>query len=196
MRYAIIENEELSRDNLKSDIARLRLDYQLLFTAESIEETLACLNTYPQVELLFMDIELSDGNSFEIFHHKKITTPIIFTTAYNDFAIQAFKVNSINYLLKPYSLHELEKAIVKLEQITSFVKPDYTEIISSFSPKKSRDRILISIGDNYSFVKTTDVAYFLRDEKYVYVILNNGIKNITDFMNLTEVFKARLFIHF
>ena len=118
------------------------------------------------------------------------------TTAYNDFAIQAFKVNSIDYLLKPYSLHELEKAIVKLEQITSFVKPDYTEIISSFSPKKSRDRILISIGDNYSFVKTTDVAYFLRDEKYVYVILNNGIKNITDFMNLTEVFKARLFIHF
>ena len=83
-----------------------------------------------------------------------------------------------------------------MEQITSFVKPDYTEIISSFSPKKSRDRILISIGDNYSFVKTTDVAYFLRDEKYVYVILNNGIKNITDFMNLTEVFKARLFIHF
>lgn len=93
MRYAIIENEELSRDNLKSDIARLWPDYQLLFTAESIEETLACLNTYPQVELLFMDIELSDGNSFEIFHHKKITTPIIFTTAYNDFAIQAFKVN-------------------------------------------------------------------------------------------------------
>ena len=133
-----------------------------------------------------MDIELSDGNSFEIFHHKKITTPIIFTTAYNDFAIQAFKVNSINYLLKPYSLHELEKAIVKLEQITSFVKLDYTEIISSFSPKKSRDRILISIGDNYSFVKTTDVAYFLRDEKYVYVILNNGIKNITDFMNLKK----------
>lgn len=112
MRYAIIENEELSRDNLKSDIARLWPDYQLLFTAESIEETLACLNTYPQVELLFMDIELSDGNSFEIFHHKKITTPIIFTTAYNDFAIQAFKVNSIDYLLKPYSLHELEKAIV------------------------------------------------------------------------------------
>ena len=89
-------------------------------------------------------------------------------------------------MLKPYSLHELEKAIVKLEQITSFVKPDYTEIISSFSPKKSRDRILISIGDNYSFVKTTDVAYFLRDEKYVYVILNNGIKNITDFMNLKK----------
>lgn len=143
-----------------------------------------------------MDIELSDGNSFEVFHYKKITTPIIFTTAYNDFAIQAFKVNSIDYLLKPYSLHELEKAIVKLQQITSFVKPDYNEIISSFSPKKSRDRILISIGDNYSFVKTTDVAYFLRDEKYVYVILNNGIKNITDFMNLTEVFKARLFIHF
>lgn len=76
MRYAIIENEELSRDNLNSDIARLRPDYHLLFTAESIEETLACLNTYPQVELLFMDIELSDGNSFEIFHHKKITTPL------------------------------------------------------------------------------------------------------------------------
>lgn len=86
----------------------------MLFTAESIEETLAYLNTYPQVELLFMDIELSDGNSFEVFHYKKITTPIIFTTAYNDFAIQAFKVNSIDYLLKPYSLHELEKAIVKL----------------------------------------------------------------------------------
>lgn len=187
MKYAIIENEEVSRDNLKNDVMRLRPNYQLLFTAESIDDTVTCLKSNPQVELLFMDIELTDGNSFEIFRRTQVTTPIIFTTAYNDFAIQAFKVNSIDYLLKPFSLSELEKAILKFEQLSVPVHPDYSALVQAFSNKTGRDRILINVGDNYSFVNTADVAWFQREEKYVYAVMNNGRRHITDYQNLSDV---------
>ncbi|WP_051530718.1 LytR/AlgR family response regulator transcription factor [Prevotella dentasini] len=99
-KYAIIENEPISLESLKQTVAVLRPEYELVFTAESVEESIAFFQESPGVDLVFMDIELVDGNCFEIFGKVEVHTPIIFTTAYDTFALQAFKVNSVDYLLK------------------------------------------------------------------------------------------------
>ena len=128
MNYIIIENEAFALENLKQTVARLRTDYNLTFTAESIEDAVEYLRMHPNIDLIFMDIELVDGNCFEIFRQVKVETPVIFTTAYDDFAIQAFQVNSIDYLLKPIGDEALGAALDKLERLTSkqTAAPDYT----------------------------------------------------------------------
>ena len=118
MNYIIIENEAFALENLKHTVARLRPDYHLMFTAESIEDSVEYLLGKPDIDLIFMDIELVDGNCFEIFRQVKVETPVIFTTAYDDFAIQAFQVDSIDYLLKPIAINEL---IIKLEDRAEYI---------------------------------------------------------------------------
>jgi DNA-binding LytR/AlgR family response regulator len=194
MRYAIVENEELALLNMRRSVEELRPDYLLVFTAESVEDTITQLQAHTQLDLIFMDIELTDGNCFQIFQQVKVSTPIIFTTAYDDYAIQAFKVNSIDYLLKPISDRELQRAIEKFEMLhtPAAVVPDYARLVDCFrnitpTPHPLRDRILIKVGDNYSNVGMNDIAYFLRDDKYVTAVLTNGKRRITDFQNLNEV---------
>ena len=187
MRYAIIENETFALQNLQRMISAVRPQYELCFTAESVEESVAFFSSSPQLDLVFMDIELTDTNCFSIFEQVKMEIPIIFTTAYDDFALQAFKVNSVDYLLKPISEEELLKAIVKFEQHRRHDVAGYGPLAELFRPKPKRERILVSLGDNYLHVKLDDVAYFVRDDKYVCVVLTNGKRYITDFQNLGEV---------
>ena len=134
MRYAIVENEELALLNMRRSVEELRPDYLLVFTAESVEDTITQLQAHTQLDLIFMDIELTDGNCFQIFQQVKVATPIIFTTAYDDYAIQAFKVNSIDYLLKPISDRELQRAIEKFEMLhtPAAVVPDYARLVDCF----------------------------------------------------------------
>lgn len=187
MRYAIIENEAFALQNLQRMLLILRPDYELCFTAESVEECIAFFSTSPNIDVVFMDIELTDGNCFSIFEEVKTNIPIIFTTAYDDFALQAFKVNSIDYLLKPISEDELLRAVEKFEQSSRSHIPDYDMIRQIFNVKDERKRILVNVGDNYSHVDLCNVAYFVRDDKYVDVVLMNGKRYITDFSSLGEV---------
>jgi DNA-binding LytR/AlgR family response regulator len=189
MKYLIIENEAFALENLKKIVARLRPDWHLQFTAESVEETVDYLISKPDVDLLFMDIELVDGNCFEIFKRVKIETPVIFTTAYDDFAIQAFKVNSIDYLLKPITEDAVSEALEKFErlQVKPAETPDYSQLLQQLMQPASRQRILISSGDNYGYVMIDDVAFFLSEDKYVFVYLRSGVRRMTDFHNLGEV---------
>ena len=189
-RYAIIENEEFALLNLKMMVEQLRPNYELVFTGESVEDSVRFFSGKPELDLVFMDIELTDDNCFEIFRRVEVRTPIIFTTAYNDFTLQAFKVNSVDYLLKPIAESDLENAIIKFEAVVAPRHPeipDYTELIKSFASRFKQSRILISSGDNYSYTEIEDVAFFIRDEKYVCAVLRNGRSYITDFQNLSEV---------
>lgn len=115
LRYAIIENEELARRNLQAQIEQARPGAQMLFYCETIEESIAAIREHPEVSLIFMDIELDDGNCFEIFRRVEVKAPVVFTTAYDEYAIKAFKVNSIDYLLKPIEQADVETAIAKFE---------------------------------------------------------------------------------
>jgi DNA-binding LytR/AlgR family response regulator len=187
--YIIIENEAFALENLKQTVARLRHDYHLTFTAESIEETVEYLRTHPDISLIFMDIELVDGNCFEIFRQVKVETPVIFTTAYDDFAIQAFHVNSIDYLLKPIGDEALGTALDKLERLTGKnpATPDYATLMRQMLQPTNRQRILLNSGDNYSYAMIDDVAYFMSEDKYVYACLRSGQRRMTEFHNLAEV---------
>lgn len=187
MNYVIIENEAYALENLKHSIAGLRPAWQLVFTAESVEQTVAFLRSRPAIDLIFMDIELVDGTCFDIFRQVKVETPIIFTTAYDDFAIQAFKVNSVDYLLKPIGELALSEAIIKYERLTSHPNIDYQTLLAHMSRPPGRQRILISSGDTFGYVMIDDVAFFVSEDKYVYAVMRNGQRRMTNFSNLAEV---------
>lgn len=126
MKYAIIEDEQIVMQNLDQMIRQLRPHYQKIFQTDTAEETIKFLMSDLKPDLLFMDIELSDANSFTIFEKVDIKVPIIFTTAYDEYAIKAFTVNSIDYLLKPISKDNLLRAIEKIESL-SITPPSTTE---------------------------------------------------------------------
>lgn len=217
--YAIIENEELSRLNLEYQVNRLRPDWKLCFTAETVEDCVAFFREggASGIHLLFLDIELDDGNCFDIFRELEedtrqdrpmIDIPVIFTTSYNQYAIEAFWLNSVDYLLKPIQDEDLERAIGKWERMRhgcSRPPADMEKLLESFTalmsqakgavptsvperPHKAASRILITAGDSYYSVELADVAYFQADDKVVYAVMkDSGRRRITGFASLGEV---------
>lgn len=116
-----------------------------------------------------MDIELADGNSFKIFDLIHVTSPVIFTTAYDEYALKAFKVNSIDYLLKPIVVEDLNRALEKWNSIKS-KEPDWSSILSSFQlNKKYKERILITQGDKLIPIPTSQILFFRAEDKTVFV---------------------------
>lgn len=190
MKYAIIENEEFARINLREVIGMVRPGYECAFTAETVEECVRFFSAPNDIKLIFMDIELDDGNCFKIFSRTDINTPVIFTTAYDEYAIQAFKVNSIDYLLKPVSEEDVERAIRKFESMQPRQTPDYRGLTAEITKARTRRRILISNVGGYSFVSTDDIAWFEAEDKYVSVVLLSGKKMLTDFGSLSDVMEG------
>lgn len=117
MNILIVEDEALSARRLKAMVAEIDPTFRILEITDSIESTLLWLHHHPMPDLMLMDIELTDGKSFDIFDQFRITCPVIFVTAYDEYAIRAFKVNSIDYLLKPVKQEELVRSIDKLKQL-------------------------------------------------------------------------------
>ncbi|MBD5356770.1 MAG: response regulator transcription factor [Bacteroides sp.] len=194
MKYAIIEDEEFARDNLRRIIESLRPDYECVFTSESVSDCVRYFSEDNDVSLIFMDIELDDGNCFDIFNKIDLDVPVIFTTAYDEYALKAFKVNSVDYLLKPILKEEVAKAIEKYE-LHLPVEPDYSSLVAAITPRSS-GRVLITTRMGYYFVKTEDVAWIEAADKYVSLVLKDGSSRVTDFASLREVselFDPRLF---
>jgi two-component system LytT family response regulator len=137
METLIIEDEVLATKHLQHVLDEVG-NIKVIGVLESIAETIEWFNANPQPELLFMDIHLADGSAFEIFRHVNITCPIIFTTAYDEYALKAFKVNSIDYLLKPVDRQMVEKAMEKLRTLSSISKmqQEIRKLIGSFIEKK------------------------------------------------------------
>ncbi|MDO8898066.1 MAG: LytTR family DNA-binding domain-containing protein, partial [Bacteroidales bacterium] len=139
-------------------------------------------NTDP--DLIMIDIKIADGNSFLIFSQIKVVSPVIFTTAYNEFALQAFKENSIDYLLKPLKLHDLEKAIEKLKRLSA-PKPtaeymQLLELLGGKQPKLLR-RFMVKAGQQIKVFTTEEVAYFYIVEKIVFAMLKSGDRYPLDY---------------
>src|ERR1044072_1855946 len=119
MRIAIIEDEEMAVQQLKSLLPACITNANVVAVIDTVEEAVEWLNTRPAVDLLFIDIHLADGSCFSIFQQCKIEIPVIFTTAYDQYAIRAFEVNSIDYLLKPVRIERLQQAVDKFQRLTS-----------------------------------------------------------------------------
>jgi DNA-binding LytR/AlgR family response regulator len=180
--YMIIEDEFFSSERLRKMISTLRPSYNMVCHTESVEESVEWLREN-KVDLIFMDVELADHNCFEIFSRVDVKTPVIFTTAYNEYAIRAFKVNSIDYLLKPYEEHELAAAIEKFETLhhrPSAPPFDYGRLESLVSGFAAKKRMVIGLGNSFITVDMADVSHFFSEDKYTYLHTFAGKSHIID----------------
>lgn len=183
MKAIIIEDEKLAAQKLKSMLSKVQPNLEIVAEIGSIEEAVNFFQSENEVELVFLDIHLSDGSSFNIFDKVEIKAPIIFTTAYDEYALKAFKVNSIDYLLKPIAEADLRKALDKLKNITEKEgKVNVEKFLSTFKENKPafKQRFLVSYGSQIKSIKVEDSAYFYADNKMIFLVSHSGQKYVTD----------------
>ena len=174
----IIEDEVIAATHLQSILKEVMPDHQVLATLQSVEESVEYFN-HPaqQPDLLFMDINLADGLSFRIFDQVNITCPVIFTTAYDQYAIDAFRVNSIDYLLKPINANDLRRALNKLDALASHSQGQLQQLIKTLqsnSPAQYRSSFLIPVRDKLIPLQVRDIACIFLEDKISHAILFSG----------------------
>lgn len=175
----IIEDEKPNADRLERLIKSIRPNAQIVEVLDCICESVEWFDTHEMPDVVMMDIRLSDGLSFEIFEKTSISCPIIFTTAYDEYAVKAFKYNSIDYLLKPVELDELERAFHKLESTSSIPEPaSLANLLNYFQPKDFRTRFLLPYRDGYKSLQINDISYFYSKLKITRAKLHNGTEEI------------------
>lgn len=160
MRAIIIEDETAAAHNLKVLLTSVRPDIEIIATLESVAESVEWFGHNTAPDLVFMDIHLADGNAFHIFESVEITSPIIFTTAYDQYALEAFRVNSIDYILKPIKQSDLERAVAKFTTLTAPQRADYSRRIETMAKSARSKTILVRFKDRLIPIAEKDVAFF------------------------------------
>ena len=171
MQILIIEDEARAANQLKNLLKTLGFDYQLLGIIDTVEDSVDWFQKNSTPDLVFMDIQLADGISFEIFQKTKVECPIIFTTAFDQYAIRAFKVNSIDYLLKPIQQDDLQQAMDKFgrskQQLT--LNPETLQnFLAEIQPTKQREGILVKEGDGFAQLLISDLLYVFSEESITF----------------------------
>jgi two-component system, LytTR family, response regulator LytT len=174
MKVLIIEDEATAARRLAKLIQEIDPSIEVLEQLDSIESSVNWLEKHGAPDLLFMDIHLADGSSFEIFRFVKLDKPVIFTTAYDEYALQAFKVNAIHYLLKPLKKAELEQAINKFRNLQKPAEMNYQALANSLQVDKYNSRFLIRFGQNIKVVEFRDAAYFYTEDKITFIVTKEG----------------------
>ena len=193
MKAVILEDEEIIANVLQNKIKKVADDIEVVAILPSLKTARRWLSEHAEPDLFFMDIQLSDGVSFDIFNDFNLTCPVIFTTAYDEFALRAFKVNGIDYLLKPVKETELETAINKcrklLEQPASAVS-DISALLKTLShagvANQYKEKFIVNIRNQWVPINTKDIACFCK-EVLNYIYLFNGERYMIDFATLDEV---------
>ncbi len=183
MKVLIIEDEQPAVNRLKKLIKEMDSSIEVIGSLDSVESVLAWVKNQEMPDLIFLDIHLADGSAFEIFSRTTITQPIIFTTAYDEYAIQAFKVNAIDYLLKPIKKDELKSALEKYKTLQSTTSFDYAKLAQQLQKEKSQrlKRFLIRVGQNLKTVEIQDVAYFYTENKITFLTTSEGKRYSVDY---------------
>lgn len=186
MNILIVEDEPEAAARLSRLLKELRSDVEIVASIDSVASSVKWIGENRQPDLIFMDIQLADGLSFEIFEKVEITVPVIFTTAYNEYALKAFKVNSIDYILKPLDKDEVAAAFRKYENLTGQSQPR-DKIIESIGAamqmltKRYKERFVIKVGEHLRSVEVNDVLYFYSLEKTTFAVTSDGRKHVLDF---------------
>ncbi|MFD1143653.1 LytR/AlgR family response regulator transcription factor [Larkinella insperata] len=178
MNVVIIEDEDRTARQLERMLKKYDPAIHVLVQLPSVQEAVAWLSQNPLPDLAFMDIHLEDGLAFRIFELMQLTIPVIFTTAYDEYMIKAFKVNSVDYLLKPVDYDELVAALNKFKILRSSpALPDLNQILALMQKPKSADfkeRFMISIGAKIRSVEVGDIAYFYSEDKATFLLTKEG----------------------
>lgn len=176
MRVVIVEDERIAADKLKRLLKELDAEINVIKVLESVEESVNWFSSNPSPDLIFMDIQLDDGISFEIFDTIKIDAPIIFTTAYDEYAVRAFKVNSVDYLLKPIEANALNIAIQKFKSVYASKKTFEEHFSKLFQQinKNYKTRFFIKVGTKYQSVQVNDICSFFVQERSTFLQTTKG----------------------
>jgi two-component system, LytTR family, response regulator LytT len=183
MKIVIIEDEIAAARQLKFLLNQINIASKILATLESVEEAIQWFTTNQSPDLIFSDIQLADGISFEIYEQIKINAPIIFITAFDEYAIRAFKLNSVDYILKPLDADSLSFAIEKFQKQQLVKQETFNELIrqQAFSQKSYRKSFLVRFRDKLLPIKANEFAYFFIENGLVFGQLFDGRKFILDF---------------
>jgi len=184
MKVLIVEDEIPAANRLSKLLQQADEEIVITQKADSVESAVQYLQSSPALDLIFMDIQLADGLSFDIFEQVQVRTPVVFTTAFDQYTLKAFKVNSIDYLLKPIDEKELEKALNKYYDLHQNNKPDFSDkmmkLMQEMNLVKYKERLLIKRGQQLSYLKTEQTAYCFADGKLCYAVDFNGSKYLLE----------------
>lgn len=187
MKIIIIEDEATAASRLRRLIGEIASDAEIIGEADSIESAVRLFaETGANVDLVFMDIQLADGLSFEIFEKITVRAPVIFTTAYDEYALKAFKVNAVDYLLKPIDRMELIIALEKFRKnqppVVESFSHDLAAILKSVAGQKPayRQRFLVNWREEFVPVSLAEVAYFVTDNSISWLVRNDGRRFVVD----------------
>jgi DNA-binding LytR/AlgR family response regulator len=190
MRIIIIEDEVPAANRLTKLLQNYNDEIDIVHRLDSVEASVQYLPAAQNIDLIFMDIQLADGLSFDIFEKVKITTPVIFTTAFDQSTLKAFKVNSIDYLLKPIDENELRQSLKKHEQLYQKPGTDFSDklvqLLQDINAVKYKERLLIKRGQQLSYLKTDNTAYCYADGKLCYAVDFNAKKYLLE-NNLSQL---------
>jgi len=200
MKAVIVEDEIFASQALQELIHKVDASIEILSVLQSIDESVEWFRSHPVPDVVFMDIHLADGSSFAIFDEVKITCPVIFTTAYNEYALKAFEVNSIDYLLKPINQNDLVRAINKYKNMTGASNNNINSLIASIKSAKQeyKSYFLVPEKDKLIPLATADIAYIFIDEKMMKAVtfanrtyyLDKTLDELETQLNPDEFFRA------
>jgi DNA-binding LytR/AlgR family response regulator len=187
MKVLIVEDEELAVKKLQKTLAAADDSVQVIGVTDSIKSSVEWLQQNDQPDLILMDIELADGQSFEIFNLTEVRSPVIFTTSYDEYALKAFKVNSVDYLLKPVQKEELQAALTKFRKMKGESKPDLNldslvkELQQKLQPREYRKRFLVKHAQKLVSVDVEDISYFYSDGRLNFFKTSDNKKYVVDY---------------
>jgi DNA-binding LytR/AlgR family response regulator len=203
MNILIIEDEIPASHQLKRLINDYNSDFNVVAEIDSVKSAISWFSKNNEPDLIFMDIQLGDGLSFEIFDYCVINSPVIFTTAYDKYAIQAFKVNSIDYLLKPFDKDDIARAIEKFEtlninkkQADTSSNPSIEKVLQLLNPEY-KSRFIVKVGEHLHSVKIDDILYFVSVDKVTYLqntfdkrlIIDQSIENLSGLIDPQQFYR-------
>jgi two-component system LytT family response regulator len=188
MKVLIVEDEQPAFGNLVEELQAIDEQIEVVAGCSSVEETIRWLNENPPPDLIFMDVQLSDGLSFIIFKTCKITCPVIFTTAFNKYLTEAFQYCSIDYLLKPISQERLGSAIKKYKTLQHHFVNNHAALPDFLNKHdRKRSRILVRRGVEFQTVRIEDAGYFFTEHKLIFLVDKENRKYMAEKSNLSEL---------
>ena len=188
MRVLIVEDEIPALENLKLCIADADSNIEIAGTTRSVAETIAWLKNNNTPDLILMDIQLSDGLCFYIFHEYDVRCPVIFTTAFDKYMVEAFEYNCIDYLLKPIDRDKLTNTLRKYKNLQHHFITNHSALLDYFNaPKKNKSRIVVKKGTEFLSIRLEDVAYFFTENKLVFLVDKQNKKYLCETNSLLDI---------
>ncbi len=200
MKTIIIEDENLTARRLEGLLKKYDAAIEVQAILPSVEEAVEWLGSHLAPDLVFMDIHLEDDLAFRIFERTRLQAPVIFTTAFDEYMIQAFKVNSIDYLLKPINYDELVQALEKYKSLKKqFAQPNLDVLMQLIGQKEPpyKSRFMVTVGNKIRSIETGEIAYFYSEEKMTFLVTKEGqhlpidfsLDKLTSLLDPTDFFR-------